>query len=148
MLLTETRQELQRLMADHREIHRELDECLRWCAEVRELGVPQFGEMGLRLARVRILLQTHFAREERTVGFADLGGTPLERGGRQLLNEHRELLADLDALIERFRGGAAEEMCWGDAGRELQNFVQRWQAHECAETKLMEEALAASRQRR
>jgi hypothetical protein len=138
-MTTSTIQEAVRMIdADHAKIDREIDGLHAWSAEVRELGIPRFGEMALRLEKIRDQLQTHFLMEEKT---GCLTAAAAEKSDPQeasrLVNEHSELLTELNSLIERFRTCSWDDTCWGAACGDFEAFLGRLRAHERAENELV-----------
>lgn len=121
------------IVAEHRQI-RDLVSRLETTGELEAL-LP-------RLAELRGLLVSHFAREEAPGGLHQVvdGSAPRLAGAVQVLcHEHRELLARVDDLAERARAcldgpvaevrGAVADLCRG------------LHAHEAAETELLAGAL-------
>lgn len=95
-----------------------------------------------RLAELRGLLRSHFAREEAPGGLHRVvdGSAPRLAGSVQaLFDEHRELLALVDALAERAR--ACLEGPIGEVRRKVAELCRGLHAHEAAETELLAGAL-------
>ncbi|SFH56969.1 hemerythrin domain-containing protein [Planctomicrobium piriforme] len=112
----------------------------QWWTELKELGKPHFGEMGMRLSKVLDRLTAHFEHEERT-GFLvqitnDAGAdpdTPLK-----LIQEHDELLNELKDLIHRLQTCCESGFSWGEARRAVDAFLERLRQHEHEESELTE----------
>lgn len=134
---------LPQLIREHTELNAAIDAEQLWWKEVRELGKPQFGEMGVRLQTLRARLAAHFAHEERAEEEAVAEGLckapPAEIAAMK--SEHRDLLARLDAIISKASSCGASYDCWGDVGCEFGDLIQRLHEHETAELTLLGEIL-------
>lgn len=95
-----------------------------------------------RLAELRGLLVSHFAREEAPGGLhrvVDRTAPRLAGPVQALFDEHRELLADVDELIERTQ--ACLEGPIAEVRRSVTALCHGLHAHEAAETDLLAGAL-------
>ncbi len=101
------------LKDQHAALDREISDWRTWWKELSELGQPNFGEMGDRLAQLRENLVAHFAIEESH-------GSPSR--ATRLREEHPELIAELEGLIARLHSCEGGFECWGGAVRRLRNF--------------------------
>lgn len=125
-------------------IHREITEWRCWWTEVREMGIPHFGEMALRIGQIREQLKQHFQHEEQTNPFVSLTDPCDQATARSLLQEHQTLLEDLDAFIKQLEECGCDEMCWGDARLAFEQFLSRLSAHEDQEHRLISALQAPS----
>lgn len=123
------------LTTEHSSLNREIADWREWWAELKEMGLPNFGEMGARLARFREHLAAHFEHEENEKSLALVEQLPHETLDRlaQLRDEHAGLLADLDHIVERLQACDPQFEGWSDARSEFDAFLTRLKAHENAE---------------
>jgi hypothetical protein len=137
------RSELRRLVDEHHDITRQIDDERRWYAEIRQLGKPSFGEMATRLNRLRAHLAAHFDSEERVEKDAASRGeckatSELMLG---LQKVHGSLLKRLDSMISRCEGCGSSYDCWGDVGTEFETVISDLHAHETEELELLARVL-------
>jgi uncharacterized coiled-coil DUF342 family protein len=131
----QTRSKIDSLKSEHSSLEREIRDWRKWWAELKEIGKPNFGEMGLRLAQFREHLAAHFAHEESQKGLSlveNLRDETVEQLAG-LRDEHASLLEELDRLIEQLQAREPKFSCWGDARKEFDAFLTRLDAHENAE---------------
>lgn len=128
---------------EQEEIHKEISNWRRWWQELKEFGEPRCGEMSSRLTQIRAMLTGHIQREEREGLFSGefLPRTSLEQLAERLSAEHAELIAELDDLIERLHGCKGKVLCWGEAGRLFETFLQHLEDHERVESEFLEQRL-------
>lgn len=119
------------------EIYREIDDWRRWWTEVKEYGIPHFGEMGIRIAQIRDQLARHFRHEEQSDPFAHLTDPKDRQTAQRLMAEHGRLLADLNSLIDLMETCGCDQMCWGDARLAFEQFLSQLEGHEQEENRLM-----------
>lgn len=128
----ETPSDFAQVFDEHEDlIQRIKAERLFW-QQLREWGVPDFGQMGLRLHDLRDRLADHLHHEERLedeVGQHGAGVAFSLAAGRQR-QEHEALLARLDAIIGRLEGCGSAFDCWGEAGEAFETFAGDLQEHE------------------
>jgi chromosome segregation ATPase len=131
----DTRAEVASLKTEHSSLEREIADWRQWWAELKELGRPQFGEMGDRLAQFREHLASHFAHEESQKALNLVENLPPEtvRQLAKLRDEHGGLLEELDRLIERLQACKPQFDCWSDARKQFDAFLTRLDTHESAE---------------
>ena len=55
---------VQKWRSEDRVVTTKIDELRQWMREVRQLGIPHFGETATRLRQIRDQLVQHFQREE------------------------------------------------------------------------------------
>jgi hypothetical protein len=136
----------ERLGCEQQGIHREVEAWRTWWKEIREWGVPNFGQMSQRLRNIRDHLDEHFQHEERNGCLAQAGklGKDLARSAEHLVKEHAELLTELNSLIGRLESSGSEPLCWGDARRDFEAFLERLTHHEDAEDQLIRDALGSA----
>jgi len=119
--------------------HRQLSELLD-CIE----GISAPDRLEIELEGLRALLEAHFAGEEDADGLHEAVGrsTPhLLPAVQHLFDEHREFLADLEALTGRaceLAAGPVAELCAGVCG-----LAARLRAHEARENDLFGESVYA-----
>lgn len=141
----ESRAVLHQLEHEQQEITQAIREWRAWWNEIRNWGIPRFGEMASRLNAIRDQLQAHFERAER-VGCL---GAPAKRAqaqerARRLKAEHSGMLTELASLVDHFRNCPCDESCWGDARADFEAFLTRLDDYERRETELIKMALAAN----
>lgn len=121
----------------------------QWWEQLRELGKPNFGQMGMRLDALRERLARHFSQEEtaehRLASPSDASVPaslhPLDP--TEMEARHRLLLARLDAIIARLNGCGPSFDCWGTAGREFETFATDLQAEQESELRRLRDLLNA-----
>lgn len=128
----ETPFDFARVFDEHEDlIQRIKAERLFW-QQLREWGVPDFGQMGLRLHGLRDRLADHLHHEERLEDEVEQQGAGVAfslAAGRQR-QEHEALLARLDGIIGRLEGCGSGFDCWGAAGEAFETFAGDLQDHE------------------
>lgn len=130
------------LLEDHLVLRRRIAEMRQWWAELDELGLPKFGEMGTRLEELRDLLAEHFADEERD-GYlaAALAAAPrFSRKAEELREQHGQFLEDLNNFINRLKASECGFTCWHEARDEFEAFIQRLGEHDRAENEIVQTA--------
>ncbi|QDV20556.1 hypothetical protein Pan153_52320 [Gimesia panareensis] len=131
------------LKDEHTRLDREIAGWREWWAQLCEIGSPHFGEMGDRITQLRDHLSSHFHHEENE---ADL---PLVRQlskdkvyhVAELKDEHNQLMAELQNIIDRLQGQGPEYKYWGEAKQDLDTFLERLDHHEMAEEEILDELL-------
>ena len=123
------------MLAEHRELMREIADLRRWWKELDEFGLPKYGEMGTRLKELRDHLRAHFEEEEAD-GYlaAALAAAPrFTHDAEYLRAQHRQFLDTLDRFTADLQ--ATEPHCcnWEDARRRLEEFLTQLREHEAAE---------------
>ena len=112
---------LPELISEHEDLVLRLKAERMWWQQLREMGRPNFGQMGTRLEQLRKRLADHFTHEETVEQSAD--GT-----SRQLAlsldsrEQHQAFLDRLDGIIVRLSGCEPGFDCWGEAGQEFELF--------------------------
>ncbi len=116
-----------RAMVDH-----QIATWREWWSELRELGAPNFGEMGARLGQLRDILERHFELEEQLAKAARPLDTTAGVATRleHWLSQPSGLLATLDEMIGRLESCEPAFACWGAAREEFEEFVERLYDHE------------------
>lgn len=132
------------LCCEQEQIHKLIDDWRAWWNELREYGVPHFGEMGLKIKEIRNDLNQHFKHEEQASCFPRIAQVDEEKRAtvERLLQQHIELIAELDVLSRLFQTSGNHDMTWGDAGKTFEKFLDRLERHEQNETQLISEASA------
>jgi len=129
------------LLEEHQELLQEIDDVRQFEHDVCELGIgPKCGELADRMAKIRELLDHHFAAEEKDGYLASaLELAPqFAPDADVLLAQHANFLARLDRMLERLRQPESE--AWNDVCRELDVFLGELQAHEHRENTIMQSA--------
>jgi hypothetical protein len=143
--------ELQQLVNEHKHLQTLIEEQRAWWQEVREIGIPRFGEMASRLAVLRHRLSEHFSHEESAEN--DFVKAALQVFSRTeaaaLAENHSNLLQRLDKIIAKANASGGYE-CWGEIGLEFSELIHAIDEHETEELRrlgqtLSERSLAASR---
>ena len=128
------------LKHEQESLRREITEWREWWKELSEMGKPHFGEMGMRLSKIRDTLSQHFQHEEQGQCFPEIirEDSSKVREVEQLTLEHGELLEELDRVIERVGSCGDDDLCWGDARDLCEAFLLRLEGHEDKENALIE----------
>lgn len=124
---------IQVLEHEHHELERQAADWRDWWHQLSELGQPHFGEMSSRLLRFREQLSTHFQHESSHGPLASHRGESVT----EILREQAALLQELDELIGRLQERGPDACCWGDAGREFEEFLDRLHVHQQRESQLI-----------
>lgn len=136
---TSERVGLTELISEHEDLVLRLKSERQWWQQLRELGKPNFGQMGTRLEALRKRLADHFAHEEsaeRATGRA-ISGTAASDSADQ----HCEFLARLDRIVRQLSGCGPGFECWGAAGQEFDLFAADLQLHQEAELRELRSTL-------
>jgi hypothetical protein len=128
------------LMAEHRRLNGMLRQMQRAIVEsVQPDEAPSFAETGRILARLRQELRQHFAEE-------DAGGCmdeavsccpSLSGDAKKVEAEHPEILAELDALIEKAAALPATVQNQVALQRQFDALRRKLHAHEAAENRIL-----------
>jgi iron-sulfur cluster repair protein YtfE (RIC family) len=128
------------LMAEHRRLNGMLRQMQRVIVEsVQPDEAPSLAETGRILARLRQELRQHFAEE-------DAGGCmeeamsccpSLSGDAKRVEAEHPEILAELDALIEKTKAWPASVQNQVILQREFSALCRKLHAHEAAEKRIL-----------
>lgn len=139
---TTARAVCERLLAEHRELSRRIEEVRRWWDEADEFGLPKFGEMGDRVQQVRKLLAQHFADEERGGFLAPvLQIAPhFTRQAEELQRQHPHLLNLLDDFVARLEAAEPPFSGWQEARREFEEILAELRQHEAGENAIAHSA--------
>jgi hypothetical protein len=142
--------ELQQLVDEHKHLQTLIDEQRAWWQEVREIGIPRFGEMASRLSVLRHRLSEHFSHEESAEhDFIKAALLVFSREeAAKLAEDHSNLLQRLDKIISKANACGGYE-CWGEVGLEFSELIHAIDEHEGEELQrlgetLRERSLAAS----
>lgn len=146
--MTETRPDalLQMLLDEHRDIFKQIADLRSFWNEVNELGQgPKYEEMGSRVQELRRHLAKHFANEELGGYLAPaLQRTPqFVAQAEQLQLQHAEFLDTLDHYTSRLQTCESAFHCWQEVRTEFEDFLQRLNEHEVAETTIVEAAVVS-----
>lgn len=137
---TPTPIELPELISEHEDIVLRLKAERMWWQQLREMGKPNFGQMGTRLETLRNRLADHFAHEESAELAAGITPPAASIAQKSLMN-HREFLARLDRIIQQLGGCGAGFDCWGAAGQEFELFAMDLQLEQEAELRELRSSL-------
>jgi AraC-like DNA-binding protein len=102
-------------------------------------GGPRLSELRSKLAAIQTHITTHFDYEEQS-GWANsvlMQQPRLEHAVESLLQEHRELVAGLETLLEEAVG---HDVLPAGFGGKVLRWIQRVRAHEARENDLLERA--------
>ncbi len=129
-----------RLQQDHRSLMSAIGDVRQWVRDVSELGMPRFGELGVRLRPFRELLSAHFADEESGEFPASGGqsGDGQPKAGENLAGLHHRILEDLDSMIARLRASEPPFRSWQAAIEELEALIKVIEQHEEYEMNLLQ----------
>lgn len=120
-------------------VHQQIQDWKQWWMELKEYGIPHFGEMSLRLKKIRDILAAHFRHEEdaecfpRIKRISSADAIQIEN----LIQEHTTLLNELDGLVEKLADCGCDDLCWGEAGAMFEKYLERLDAHEERENQLI-----------
>lgn len=139
MNVTTDLQELDRFEREHADLEQQVQAWRQWWCELREMGMPHFNEMGLRLKSFRDQVAEHMRHEEASPYLQDLahGNPDYQLEAAHLWNDHRRLLHDLDALIARLSACEPVYECWGAARQDFEAWLLALHTHEREETEWM-----------
>ena len=128
----------QRLVQEHDELEAMIGDLRTWLAEVAELGIPHFGELGSRLRPLRDKLCEHFAHEEAGGYLADAVAVAPELVTTvdELLAQHDVFKNRLDALICRLRESEVPFDCWQAACETFESLCADIARHEQTEMEI------------
>lgn len=128
--------QLQQLAREHEELAVMISDLRSWLAEVAELGIPHFGELGTRLQPLCDKLREHFAHEEANGYLADvIAADPrLTSNVNQLLAQHAVFRNRLETLIRRLRDSETPFDSWQTACEEFESLCADIARHEQNET--------------
>ena len=132
--------ELSELINEHEDIVLRIKAERMWWQQLREMGKPNFGQMGTRLETLRKRLADHFAHEESAELAAGAAPSTGPTAPNSLMN-HREFLARLDRIIQQLGGCGAGFDCWGAAGQEFELFAMDLQFEQEAELRELRASL-------
>ncbi len=131
------------LLAEHRELFQQLSNLRAALATESPPGCDRVREVVSAIGGLRSHLADHFHQEE-TGGFLEESVARMPRLGAaatEVLGQHPQLLADLDALVARF-GDARTAPCaeeWRGVRGAFEAFMARMQAHERAENAVVQQ---------
>jgi hypothetical protein len=130
------------------ELARRLETIRDWMRQVSQYGAPRFGETATKLNQLRSYLVTHFGHEiELCERLKTLAGNPypeIEAMRSQASHDHKLLLHQLDALIEKLDALEPPFVSWQAAMAEVQNFADTLEQHESKESKNVLEITTAT----
>jgi iron-sulfur cluster repair protein YtfE (RIC family) len=129
------------LEAEELRIHQAIEDWRKWWQELRDLGKPDFGQMGDRLIRFRNDLAKHFLHEETSsplIAMAREADESFQERVAALWREHTALLRELDSLIDQLKSCGPALGCWSDARDAFESFLDRLRAHEEVESRLFQ----------
>lgn len=136
---TSARIGLPELINEHEDLVLRIKAERQWWQQLRELGKPNFGQMGNRLEALRKRLAEHFAHEEsaeQTAGRALSGAAVSESA-----EHHCAFLARLHRIIQQLGGCGPGFDCWGAAGEEFELFATDLQLDQEAELRELRSSL-------
>ena len=125
------------ILAEHRELHAQLVG-MRACLAAPGRCVTSLRES---LEHLRTHLRAHFCQEE-TGGYLEesIARMPrLSAAAREVVAEHPQLLAELDALLADLPVGDIREEAWQAAGRGFATFTDHLLAHERNENAVVQQ---------
>jgi hypothetical protein len=137
---TSTQIELPELIREHEDLVLRLKAERMWWQQLREMGKPNFGQMGTRLEELRNRLADHFAHEE-SAELAAGAASPATPIAPNSAKHHREFLARLDQIIGQLGGCGPGFNCWGAAGQEFELFAMDLQLDQEAELRELRSSL-------
>lgn len=119
---------------EDRQLQSVIEELREWMCEVNQLGIPHFGEAGVRLRTLRQRLLLHFSREDAIIkGLAEAhrsGSPQVDNIGTRSADDHQQLLVRLDGLCERLTQLEPPFASWQAAMGEIESFVSALDSHE------------------
>jgi hypothetical protein len=134
--------ELQTLVMEHRNLQALIQNVRSWWQDVREIGIPRFGEMASQLGILRSRLSEHFEHEESAEEetFKSALGVVSSAEVAAMAEQHCDILRRLDRIISKAdaSGGYGS---WGDVGLEFGELIHAIDAHESEELRLLKNAL-------
>lgn len=128
------------LLGQHRDLHARLL-ALRADFSAAADPPPPLGAIRQRLAELRDHLRDHFDQEEKG-GFLEesIARMPrLSAAAREVVAEHPQLLAEIDALLEGLPVGDIREQAWQAAVRDFATFTDHLLAHERNENAVVQQ---------
>ncbi len=137
---------IQLLLDEHEEILAHMKELADWSAQLKEKGLPKFGEMGTRVNCFRDLLAKHFENEEQEGYFKPIFD---ESPGFCIMvpdfhKKHAEILCRIDEFIARSKKSERPFQSWGEALQIFDKLLTDLRAHEDQEIKMVQEAFNQS----
>ena len=129
------------LLAEHRELFMRMQAVRTALGSQQPPTARRFADLRAGLDELREHLRAHFEQEERG-GFMEESIARMPRLGpaaAAIMRQHPALLAELDALIERFSGGDISAEAWARAGRDFEHFTATMTAHERSENAVVQE---------
>lgn len=137
---TSTPTGLPELISEHENLVLRLKAERMWWQQLREMGKPNFGQMGTRLEELRKRLAEHFAHEESIEQSADESNRQLALS-LESKEQHHTFLDRLDGIIMRLCGCKPGFDCWGEAGQEFETFAMDLQLEQEAELRRLRSLL-------
>jgi hypothetical protein len=130
------------LKQQHERLAYEIGDLRRWCEAESTKEYPNYGEMCLRVMKLRHRLMDHLDAEERRGCFwAAVSAEPELQGQvAELLAQHRYFRQALDDLGRKLAQGKAVYRELREAYDELETVLAELQQHERAETAILESA--------
>ena len=137
---------LQFLLDEHEEILAQLNELTDWSAQLKEKGLPKFGEMGTRVKCFRDLLAKHFKDEEQEGYFQPIFD---ESPGFCIMvpdfkKKHAKILSRIDNFITRLKETEYPFPSWNEALQKFEEILADLREHEDQEIKIVQEAFSQS----
>lgn len=131
------------LLSEHRELFQQLSALRAMLAAESPPGCERLREIVQAVAALRGHLADHFRAEE-SGGFIEEAVARMPRLGSaatEVLGQHRDLLADLDRMVDRFAdvGEAPCTEAWRGMHEAFDAFMRRMQAHERAENAVVQQ---------
>ena len=141
---TTIQHDLSRMSQEHQLLAEVIADVRSWIREVCELGMPHFGELGDRLRPLHEQLARHFRHEEELGYLSDaLARAPHLTGEANiLLQQHGQLLRELNELILRLHETEPPFDSWQQACSELDAMLAELDRHEGREKAILEIAFA------
>jgi iron-sulfur cluster repair protein YtfE (RIC family) len=131
------------ILAEHRELFEQLTALRTMLATESPPGCERLRELVRAIATLRVHLADHF-RQEEMGGFLEEAVARMPRLGSaatDVLGQHPQLLADLDALVAQF-GNVDDAPCaeaWRQTHLAFEAFMRHMQAHERAENAVVQQ---------
>lgn len=141
-----THEHIQLLLDEHEEILTHIKELGDWTEQLKEKGLPKFGELGTRVKCFRDLLAKHFKDEEREGYFKPIFG---ESPGCCIMvpdfhKKHAESLCNIDNFIAKLKESEHPFQSWDEALKQFDILLTELREHENQEITMVQGAFKQS----
>ena len=127
-----------KLAEEQKLVEKAVQQWKEWWTEMKQMGYPHFGELGLHLSRIYQGLKNHFEHEEKSGHLEHLANAASADPNTyiRLVEEHSEILARLKGLTDRLQIYTSSEFSWVNACQEFDSILDSLRCHEQKEMEL------------